>query len=66
MSSSLARKVTPFYLAKPKMKIGVEKLSYNHASQSVTRESRPAQMVTFNATQTFDSQGRAKDKDSDK
>lgn len=66
MSSSVARKITPHDLCQPKIKIGVEKLTYSHESQSMHGDSNVIYMVTYNATQTFDQGGKPRDKDNDK
>ena len=66
MSSSVARKITPQDLRQPKIKVGIEKLPYDHERQSLLGDANVIYMVTTNATQTFDSSGKPKDRDNDK
>ena len=63
---SKSRKLTPTAIARPKISLNVPDHSYNHETQTVHGDSLVIFATTWNATQTFDSNGRPKDKDNDK
>ena len=64
--SSTARKITPAQIAQPKTTLDVGSQVYSHETQSSQGKAGAIYMVTFNATQTFNSKGQPSDSDNDK
>lgn len=62
--SSLA-KLTPPMLAQPKVKLTIDQRRYSHHRQASIDEVGVIYMATYNSTQTFDHNGKPRDKDND-
>jgi len=60
------RRVTPYDLAEAKICIDVSDRKYSHVTQTGVDEAGAICTVTFNATQTYGSNGQPKDSDNDK
>jgi hypothetical protein len=64
--SSLARKLTPAKIGKPKVNLDIAGRVYSHEHQLAVGDEGVIYMTTWNATQTFNSRGQPTDKDNDK
>ena len=61
-----ARKLRPEDISRPAVRIDLQEMKYDHAMQVSLIEGDRITMVTFNATQTFDSRGNPRDSDNDR
>lgn len=59
-------KITPTELSARKVKLCAPMQAYRHESQTNESDLESILTVTFNATQTYDSNGKPKDRDNDK
>ena len=63
---STRHKLTPAAIAQPKVALNVPDQAYDHKTQRISGDSSVILATTWNATQTFNSQGKPTDKDNDK
>jgi hypothetical protein len=63
---SVARKIKPCDLGEPKIKVNLGEAPYSHKNQTRLEKSGVIYMVTWNATQTFNTKGQPNDQDNDK
>jgi hypothetical protein len=61
----IAEIITPLMLATVPLKIEVDQAKYSHVEQKQVVAQFTTRPVTFNATQTFDANGRPRDSDND-